>query len=93
MLSPNLTTILDYLFSSRRFWSFLVGSHDTYIFAGFQNTSSFWAKLGCKASENTHPYRKQSEMQSILHSFGNYNWKKNKQWFSNQNAIKNCQFF
>ena len=54
----------------------------------FWNTSSFGGNQGIQFSQIVRRYRKQSEMQSTLYSFGKRNRKNNRQWVWNGN-LKN----
>ena len=56
-----------------------------------EQSSSVSKSFQSQVSQKTHPYCKQSEIQSVLDSFGKNNRKKNKQLFCNQIDIKNCQ--
>ena len=83
MLGPNLASILVYLCSLMRFRSFLVGTHDS--FCRFLKYIKFLVETRQSGFPELRPYRKQSEMQSILDSFGKKNQKKNIQCFWGQN--------
>ena len=64
MLSPNLAYILGYLWSWKRFRSFLVGTHDS--FCRFLEYVKFLVYNRQSGFPELHSYRKHSKMQSIL---------------------------
>ena len=83
MLSPNMAYILGFLWSWKRFRSFLIGTHDS--FCRFLEYVKFLVYNRQSGFPELHSYRKHSKIQSILDYCRENNWEKNKQWFWNQN--------
>ena len=82
MLSPNLASILCYLCSLMRCWSFFVGTLDRC--SRFLKHVTFLLETRQSNFAELCPFRRQSEMQKILDSFE----KKNRKRINNGFATK-----
>ena len=91
MLSLNMASILDYLCSLTRFWSFPVGAHDS--FCRFLKCVKFMVETRQSGSLKVRPYHNNRKSNQLR-----FFWKKESEReytmvFLSQHEIENIQLF
>ena len=89
--SKSSLPILGYLCSLSRYWSFFVGTLDSC--SRLLKHFTFLVETRQSDFAELNPFRKQSEMQTILDSFGKKNWKRIDNGFGTKIKIENIQLF